>query len=260
MENVMPVYKKELKTYFYSIIAYVMAAVFMMMMSIFFVISFKTFSNRSMQYMQMQQRMPQQNVIMNLTDWVFTPIMGNMCIILIFTLPLLTMRLYSEERKSGTIELLFTFPIKDWATILGKYLACCTVFLAMMCLTLIYPVLMEAYGSIETGILVSCYLGIILMGMGYIAFGLFISTLTENQIVAAVLTIAGGLFFWIIGMASSPANPILNAVFQTISFLKHFQNFAQGVLNTTDIIYYILFAFFCLFLASKVLESNKWRG
>jgi ABC-2 type transport system permease protein len=134
------------------------------------------------------------------------------------------------------------------------------VFLVMVLLTFVYPVFMESYGTLERGILFSSYLGIILMGMGYIAFGTFISSLTENQIIAAVTTMVGGLFFWIIGWAASPSNAVMNAVFSMISFLKHFQNFARGLVDTTDIIYYGLFAFFCLFLTAKVLESNKWRG
>lgn len=259
MSSFLPIFKKEIRSYYYSFIAYALTSTFLLIMGVFFVLIFKNYSDRSTWFMQMQ-RQSQMPFTMNLTEHVLAPIMGNMSVIWLFLVPLLTMRLFSEEKKSGTIELIFTYPIKDWSTILGKYFACCVVFFVMVGLTLLYPIFLELYGNLETGVVFTIYLGLILMGMGCIAFGILCSSLTENQIIAASTTFVGLLFFWIVGWASGSGSTTWNTILSTISFFSHFENFSKGLIDTNDVIYYILFGLFCLFLTSKVLESNKWRG
>src|SRR4030042_7021595 len=129
MDNIFPIFKKELRSYYFSIVAYAVTSAYLFLMSIFFYSILKNYTNQSFRFMNMQRYNQGQSFDMNLTQHVLGPMMGNMHVIMLFLIPLLTMRIFAEEKKSGTIELLFTYPLKDWATILGKYLAVSMVFI-----------------------------------------------------------------------------------------------------------------------------------
>lgn len=256
MKNFIAIYKKELRNYFKSPIAYVAIAIFLVLSGFFFYNNFAYFNMVSMQAMRSRYGAPQ----LNMTEWVMRPLLGNISITLMFLIPLLTMRLFAEEKKSGTIEILFTYPVRDSEAILAKFASCLTVFCLMLALTGLYPSLMAMFGTIEAGPLIAGYIGLFLLGAAFISVGVFASSLTENQIVAAVITFGTLLFFWIIGWSSVFAGTRIAALLNYLSIIEHFDNFSRGILDTKDIVYYLTFSFFALFLTIRSLESKKWRG
>ncbi len=256
MSKLLAIYKRELTFFFNSIIAYAVLGVFLLISGYFFynlLAYFNLISNQAMQNPYMARQL-------SLTEGVMQPLFGNISIVLLLIMPLLTMRLLSEEKKSGTAELLFTYPISDWDAILGKYFATLTVFALMLGLTLLYPLLLSKYADPEPGPILSGYLGLLLMGTAFLSMGLFFSSLGENQIVAGVLTFGFGLFFLIIGWITPFVSPIIAKIVGEMSILQHLDNFTKGIIDTNDIVYYMNFTLFFLFLSSRVLESNRWRS
>jgi ABC-2 type transport system permease protein len=204
---------------------------------------------------------------LNATERVFRPLFGNLSVIMLLMMPLLTMRLLAEEKKSGTFELLLTYPLRDTDTVFGKFLACLLVFIAMLALTLIYPLFLSSISNpslgmggsgIDLGPLLSGYLGMLLLGAAFIAFGLLASSLTSNQIVAAVVSFGTLLLFWLIGYSGADSG--LAVVLKDLSILQHFESFTKGTIQSHDVIYYVNVIILCLFLTLRSLESNKWRG
>jgi ABC-2 type transport system permease protein len=248
--------RRELLYAFNSVVAYAVATVFVLLAGYFFYNLLGYFNLASIQAMQN----PAATRDLNLTEAVVRPLMSNIAVILILILPLLTMRLFSEERKSGTAELLFTFPISDWDAIWGKFLATLVVFAAMLLLTVLYPILLFKHASPEVGPIVTGYLGLFLLGAAYIAMGIFFSTLSDNQLVAGVSTFGFGLLFLIIAWVTPFVSPTTAAVVNQLSILEHFESFSTGVLDSNDVVYYLSFVVFFLFLSSRVLDSNRWRS
>jgi ABC-2 type transport system permease protein len=208
--------------------------------------------------MQMAQNEYYYNQI-NINQMVYQPLFNNMSIILLLMLPLLTMRLFSEEKKIGTEELLYTSPISVGQIIVGKFLASLVVLLAMLGLTAILSVFTFLHGNPEVVPILNGYLGLFLMGAAFIGLGIFFSSLTENQIVSAILTFGALLLFWIINWASAAATGFWKDALNYLSFFQHFDNMTQGILDTTDIVYYASFAFFGLFLTHSAIQSRRWR-
>jgi ABC-2 type transport system permease protein len=255
MKNIWIIAKKELRTYFTSPIAYVIMTVFLVLIGFFFYSLIWWFNTQSMQAAQNPYAAQQ----MNINQMVFGPLFNNMSIILLLMLPLLTMRLFAEEKKIGTEELLMTSPISVWQILIGKFLASFLVLAVMLGLTGLLASFTFLYGNPELFPVLNGYLGLLLMGGAFIAIGLFFSSLTENQIVAAVLTFGALLLFWILNWASNSAAGFWKEVLNYVSFFQHFENATQGTLDTTDIIYYFSFAFFGLFLTHSVIQSRRWR-
>ncbi len=256
MSRLFAIYQRELAYFFNSVVAYVVITIFVLLGGYFFYNLVAFFNMVSMQSMQN----PLAAERLSVTEAVFQPLFGNLSIVMLLLMPLLTMRLLAEERKSGTAELLFTYPISDWDAILGKYLATLTVFGTMLGLTALLPFLVTRHVTPEWGPVVSGLLGLLLLGMAFIAMGLFFSSLSENQIVAGVLTFGFALFFLIIGWITPFVSSTAGAVVTQLSILEHFDSFSKGVIDTHDMIYYLSFSIFFLFLCSRVLESNRWRG
>jgi len=248
--NCLPVYKKELRSYFTSPIAYVVILFFLLVTGIFFMVFISDFNMASMN----AQSPYGGGYNLNITYRVVRPLLGNMCVILLFVMPLITMKPFAEERKTGTMELLFTYPLSDLDVLLGKFFASFTLFLVMLALTLVYPLFMAIHSSPEPGTLVSGYLGLVLMASAFIALGLFISSLTENQIIAAVATFGMLLIFWIIQWTGT------SEILRHLSILEHFNKFAEGMIDTRDVVYYLSFTVLWMFMTLRVLESKKWRG
>jgi ABC-2 type transport system permease protein len=253
---VWPIYKKELRLYFTSPVAYVLLTIFLLIAGYFFFSIFSFFTRASMQ-MAMN---PQMGRDLNVTDAVLRPLFANLSVILLLLMPLVTMRLFAEERRSGTIELLLTYPVRDGAVLAGKYLAALTMYGVMVAGTLAYPIMLVSFARVEWGPLVTGYLGLLLMGAMFLAVGLFASSLTENQVVAAIVTFGVLLMFWIIGWTAEFAGGPLGAVLTHLSILEHNDTFAKGVLDTKDIIYYVNFTVLALFLALRSLEARRWSG
>lgn len=255
MKNIWAITKKEIKSYFTSPIAYVAITVFLVLVGFFFYSLIWWFNSQSMQL----SRNPAYFQQLNINQMVYSPLFHNISIILLLMLPLLTMRLFSEEKKIGTDELLFTSPISVNQIILGKYLASLFVLAVMLLLTGILSVFTFAYGNPELTPLLSGYLGLFLMGAAFIAVGIFFSSLTENQIVSAILTFGALLLFWILNWASYSAGGMWKDVLNYLSFFQHFDGLTRGILDTTDVVYYLSFAFFGLFLTHSVIQSRRWR-
>jgi ABC-2 type transport system permease protein len=196
----------------------------------------------------------------NLTDVVIRPLVQNMSIVLLFVMPLLTMRLFSEEKKSGTIELLLTYPVTDLAILFGKFLAAALLLLVMLAGTLPFVVLLFGIGDPDPGTLLSGYLGLLLMGAAFMALGIFLSSLTENQIIAAAVSFGSALLFWVLSWSSTLSGEKVGAVLKQLSILEHLESFNKGILALSDLSFFVLFIAFFLFLTLRSLETNRWRG
>src|SRR5213594_917527 len=226
-----------MRLYFTSPIAYVVVAIFALIAGYFFYSIFAFFTLASMQSM-MNPAMARE---LNVTDSVMRPLFSNISVILLLLMPLVTMRQFAEERRSGTIELLLTYPVRDGAVLAAKYLAALALYGLMLVLTLLYPGIVVAFARLEWGPVATGYVGLLLMGSTFIAVGLFASSLTENQIVASITTFGILLILWIIGWSADYAGGAWGKVLQHLSILEHNDNFAKGVLDTKDVLYYANF-------------------
>jgi ABC-2 type transport system permease protein len=197
---------------------------------------------------------------MNLNQQLIRPLLQNVLILILFLMPMVTMRSYSEEKRSGTIELLLTSPLTDFQIIMGKFLGAMALYAAMLAVTLIHVGLLFIYGRPEWKPLVTAYLGLLLMGGCFISVGLFISSLTKNQIVAGMVTFAVFLLLWIITWIGSFSGPTVDKLTQYLSIVDHYDDFGKGVIDTTHLIYYVSFITFGLFLTAKAVDSERWRG
>jgi len=254
--KVWPIFKKEMRLYFSSPIAWVILTIFLFIAGYFFYSIFAFFTLASMQ----SAMNPAMARDLNVTDSVLRPLFSNVSVILLLLMPLVTMRLFAEERRSGTIELLLTYPVRDGAVLIGKYLAGLTLYAMMLAATLVYPALVAYFARVEWGPLVTGYLGLLLMGATFLAVGIFASSLTENQIVASITTFGVLLIFWVIGWSSDYLGGPWGRVLTHLSLIDHFDSFAKGVLDTKDVIYYVDFTVVALFLTLRSLEARRWKG
>jgi ABC-2 type transport system permease protein len=198
---------------------------------------------------------------LNVTDSVMRPLFGNLSVILVLALmPFITMRLLAEERQTGTIELLLTYPLRDWEVLLGKYLAVLGLYTLLLVLTLLYPLTLAYFARVEWGTVLSGYIGMFLMGSAFLAVGLFASSLTASQIVAAAWTFGILLLLWVIGWGADSLGGTWGKVLQHLSTMEHNDNFAKGVLDTKDVLYYVNLTLLALFLAYRSLEARRWKG
>jgi ABC-2 type transport system permease protein len=257
MTNILAIAQKELKAYFASPIAYIVIGFWALLYGYFFVAILSFFVRQSMQMNQFGMQGPQS---MNVNQQLIRPLLQNVNILVLFLMPMVTMRTYSEEKRSGTIELLLTSPVTDFQIIMGKFLGAMALYGCMLAVTLIHIGLLFVYGSPEWKPIVTTYIGLLLFGGCFVSLGLFISSLTKNQIVAGMVTFAVFLLLWIITWIGSFSGPTVDKITQYISILDHLDDFGKGVLDTTHIIYYLSFITFGLFLTAKSVDSERWRG
>jgi ABC-2 type transport system permease protein len=254
MNNILAIANKELRSYFASPIAYIVLGFFALLFGWFYVTILNYFVKSSM---QMNQFGPQS---MNINQQMIRLLLQNVTVLLLFVLPMITMRTYSEEKRSGTIELLLTSPLTDFQIIMGKFLGALALYAVMLLITTVHIGLLFIYGKPEWKPIVSAYLGLLLMGGCFISAGLFISSLTKNQIVAVMATFALFLFLWVINWIGSFSGPEVEKITSYLSIIEHFDDFAKGVIDTTHVIYYLSFMTFGLFLTAKSVDSERWRG
>ena len=228
--------KKELKSYFDSPIAYIIITIFLLISGWFF------FSDLFL---------VNQATLRNL--------FGIILFIFMFFIPAITMRLLSEEKKSGTIEILLTLPVKDHQIILGKFLAGMFLISLAVILTLVYAFTLSGLGNLDFGSVVSGYLGLILLGATYLSIGIFTSSLTQNQIVAFIISFMIIFVLYLLDNVLIFMPGFLASVLEYLSVNYHFSNISRGVIDSRDVIYYLSLIFFFLFLAVRVLSSRKWR-
>jgi ABC-2 type transport system permease protein len=197
---------------------------------------------------------------MNLNQDMLRPVLQNVTVLLLFVLPAMTMRSYAEERRSGTIELLLTSPLTDLQIVLGKFVGALTLYAVMLAVTLIHIAVLFMYGSPEWKPVMTSYLGLLLLGGSFLSVGLFISTLTTNQIVAYIVTFSTFLTLWIISWIGTFSSGMLTDVTAYLSIIEHFDDFSKGVIDTTHVIYYLSLITFGLFLTAKSVDTERWRG
>jgi len=254
--GVLGVFKKEMRSYFASPVAYAVFTIFLLLSGYFFYSILTYFSLISMQ----ASMNPALATGLNVTDGILRPLFHDMSVVLLLMMPLLTMRLFAEERKLGTLELLLTYPLRDGEVLLGKFLAATTLYLLMLLSTAVYPILLGIWSELELYPVLTGYLGLLLLGMAFLSLGLLFSSLTENQIVAAAFAFGALLLFWIIGWAAALTEGDWGLFFRQLSILEHFASFARGIFETKDLAYYLGFTAFFLFATLKSLEIRRWKG
>ena len=255
MSNILAIAQKELKSYFASPIAYIVIGMFAVMFGFFFYSLLVFFDRQSMQMAGMGG--PQ---AVNINDQLIRPVFLNTTVINLFLLPMITMRTYSEEKRSGTIELLLTSPLTDFQIIMGKFLGAMGLYAAMLAVTLVHIGTLFAFGNPEVLPIVTAYLGLLLMGGCFISLGLLISSLTKNQIVAGTITFAVFLMLWVINWLASFTGPTTQTVLNYMSITDHLNDFTMGVLDTKHLVYYVSFIAFGLFLTARSVDTERWRG
>jgi ABC-2 type transport system permease protein len=253
MRNTLLICRKELKSYFASPIAYLLMAFFGLIFGFGFFTATRDFMRFSFQAQMQQQPM-------NVNDMIIRPLLGFASTITLFLIPMISMRLIAEEKRSGTIELLLTSPIKDIEIILGKWLGAVTLFVCVLGMSMINVALLFAWGKPDLKPVLVAYLGLILQGACLLAVGTFISTTTRNQIVAGGVTFFVCLLLWLLSWFSAYDSTAGYQVINYLAVVTHFENFSKGVLDTKDVIYYLSMIFFSLFITARAMESLRWRS
>jgi ABC-2 type transport system permease protein len=255
MRNVLVIFKKELKSYFASPIAYLLLAIFAVIFGFFFYSATRFFVLQGMQMQMMGRGMP-----MDINEYVIRPLLTNASVIGLFLIPMITMRLYAEEKRSGTIELLMTSPVRDLEIVLGKWLAALVLYASILGISGINIAILYAFGRPDWKPILVGYLGLLLQGGCLLAIGIFISTMTRNQIIAGGATFAVCLMLWVLDWVSAYDQSAWAKVVSYLSVVTHFEPFSKGVVDTKDVIFYLSMIFFGLFLTTRSVESLRWRA
>ena len=253
MRNIVAIAHKELRSYFASPIAYIIIGFFALPFGAFFYLYVNAFVRQGLQ-------MAQYGGNLNVNDFVIRNVLQNAAVIILFVMPMITMRTYSEEKRSGTVELLLTSPISNLEIILGKFFGALGLYLAMLLVTMLYIAILFVYGNPEWRPIIAGYAGLVLMGGAFVALGLLISSTTNNQIVAGVVTFIVFLLLWIVGWFADTAGPTAGGILQYLSITEHLDDFSKGIIDTKHVIYYLSLITFGLFLTAKSVDSDRWRG
>jgi len=255
MRNILTIWRKEMRSYFVSPIAYLLLTMFALIFGFFFWNALGYFV-----MMGMESQMRGQTFPMNLNEEVIRPLLSNASVIGLFFIPMITMRLFAEEKRTGTIELLVTSPIRDTEIIIGKWLAALTLYATMLLFTALNFAFLFKYGNPDWKPLAIGYLGLLLQAGGLLAIGTFISTLTKNQIIAGAATFGVCLLLWVLEWVSGYETAAWAKVLAYMSVITHFESFAKGVLDLKDAIFYLTLIFVGLFFTSRSMESLRWRS
>lgn len=236
MRQAWAVYRRELATFFASPLAYLVAGAFLFLMGVLFWL-----------------------IVSDSREASLRSTFLNMALVLLLTSPALTMRLLAEEQRSGSLELLLTLPLRDWHVVLGKYLASLTLYLAILGLTLFYPFLLFRFGNPDLGPILTGYLGTVLLGASFLSVGLFTSSLTENQVVASITGFGLLLLLWLADVIGRFSGPPLEGALVYASISDHYFATLRGVLDTSDVVYFLSVVVVFLFLTVRSLEVRRWR-
>ena len=255
MKTVLLISNKEFKGYFVSPIAYLLMAVFGLIFGFGFYTATRDFVKMGLQAQMMGQQQP-----MNVNEQIIRPLLGFASTIALFLIPMITMRLFAEEKRTGTIELLLTSPVRDIDIILGKWIGAMLLFLCVLGMSMLNVVMLFMWGKPDLKPVLVAYLGLILQGGCLLAIGGFISTLTKNQIIAGGVTFFVCLLLWLLSWFTAFDSGVSSQIINYLSIVTHFDNFAKGVIDSKDIVFYVSFIFLSLFLTSRSLESLRWRS
>jgi ABC-2 type transport system permease protein len=243
--TVLAIARKELELYFGSFLFYALAAVFLVLAGYFFVTSLFFFVEMGGMVLPL-----------GLWQWHFLRVQE----LLIVLVPLLTMRLFAEERKLGTLELLWTYPVRDVELIAGKFIGCIVVVTVLLAATAVYPLLVASLYPVDVGPLLAGYGGLWLLAAAFVACGLFVSALTDSQLVAGAATYGLLLFFWVVTWNEAAVNDVTRSLLLPLSLFDRFYPFARGAVDTKDVTYLLLFVVAFLGFTFLALDARRWRG
>src|SRR5579872_7412776 len=255
MRNIWIICRKELHGYFVSPVAYLLLTMFAIIFGFFFWNSVGYFNMVGLESQMRGQAMP-----MSVNEYVIRPLLSNISVVGLFFIPMITMRLFAEEKRTGTIELLATSPIRDGEIIVGKWLASLILYGVLLLFSAINFAFLFRYGNPDWKPLAIGYLGLLLQAGGLLAIGTFISTLTRNQIIAGAATFGVCLMLWVLDWVSQFETSTWAQVLSYMSVITHFDSFAKGVLDTKDVFFDITVIFLGLFFTARSMESLRWRS
>jgi ABC-2 type transport system permease protein len=255
MRNILTICGKEIRAYFVSPIAYLLMALFGLIFGFFFYSATAYFVMAGM-----RQQINGGGGPLSVNEYVVAPLLGNASVVGLFLIPLISMRLFAEEKRSGTIELLLTSPISDWEIVLGKWLGAMTMYFCVLLVAAANVGLLFIYGSPDWRPILTGFLGLLLQGGTVLAIGTFISTTTRNQIIAGASTFSICLLLWVLSWVSSYNEAGWAQAIAYCSILTHFEPFSKGVIDTKDLVFYFSAIFLGLFLTARSLESLRWRA
>ena len=236
MRNLWAIAVKEVRSYFVSPVGYVAIAFWLFGVGLFFALGVLQSKQATMQ------------------DWF-----GTIEVLLLFIGPALTMRLLADEQRTGTLELLLTSPVRDWEVVVGKFVGAVIFWLAMIVTTLVYPLILLLVGNPDLGPIFSGYVGLLLMGSCFLAIGVFTSSLTGNQVIAYIVAFIALLALWIIGYLGPAVAPDLGTRLAALSVTSHFDDFTRGVIDLTNILFYVSIMAAALFAAIQIMETRRAR-
>lgn len=257
MRNTLTMVGKELRAYFVSPVAYVVLTGFLLLGGWFFFNLLSRFNLMLTLYTQMQGGEAANRL--NLNDYVIAPLMHNLAIVLVILVPMITMRSFAEEKKSGTYELLLTSPLRTGELVLGKFFASFFFICIMIGLTGMFPIILLIFGNPEIGVMVSGYFGLVLLATVFVALGLLTSSFTENQIIAAVSGLVATLLLYIIGWPADSAGDVLGPLLRYLSVTEHFADMVKGLIDSRGLVYFGSLIVLALFLTQRSVESLRWR-
>ena len=255
MRNVLLICKKEVKSYFATPIAYLLMAFFALIFGFGFFTATRDFVRFSFQAQMMGQQQPT-----NVNEQIIRPLLGFASTIALFLIPMISMRLFAEEKRTGTIELLLTSPVKDMEIILGKWLGAVLLYLCVLAMSMINIAMLFMWGKPDLKPVLIAYLGLLIQGACLLAIGGFISSTTRNQIVAGGVTFFVCLLLWLLSWFTAFDSTVPAQIVNYISIVTHFENFSKGLLDSKDVVFYFSMIFFSLFMTSRSLESLRWRA
>ena len=255
MRNMWIICRKELRSYFVSPVAYLLLTMFAVIFGFFFWNSLGYFI-----FMGMEAQLRDEPTPMNVNEQIIRPLLANLSVVGLFFIPIITMRLFAEEKRTGTIELLVTSPIRDGEIILGKWLAAVLLYLSMMLFSGLSFVYLFRYGNPDWKPLLIGYLGLLLQAGALLAVGTFISTLTRNQIIAGAATFGICLLLWVLEWVSGFETATWARVLAYFSVIAHFESFAKGLIDTKDVVFYLSMTLLALFFTARSMESMRWRS
>lgn len=258
MRNVLTIAGRELRSIFVSPIAYVVMTGFLLLGGWFFFNLLARFNLLVSMYSSFQGG-AEAMARLNVNEFVLAPLFHNLSVVLVILVPMITMRGFAEEKRAGTYELLLTSPIGTGEIVIGKFVGVVAFITVMIALTSIYGLILWIYGNPEVGIMLSGYLGLLLLAITFVTIGLFASSLTENQIIAAVTGLVMLLLLFVIAWPADSAGEVLGGVLRYVSVTEHFADMIKGVIDTKSLVYFATMIVGWLFLTQRSVESIRWR-
>jgi len=258
VRNTLTIAGRELRSYFVSPIAYVVMTGFLLLGGWFFFNLLARFNYLVSMYSSFQGgREAMQRL--NLNEFVIAPLLHNLSVVLVILVPMITMRSFAEEKRAGTYELLLTSPVATWEIVLGKFFGAVAFIFVMVGLTGVYGLILSAYGNPEFGIMAAGYLGLFLLSVTFVTIGLFASSLTENQIIAAVAGLVMLLLLYVIAWPADTAGETMGGILRYVSVTEHFGDMVKGVVDTKSLVYFASMIIGWIFLTERSVESIRWR-